>query len=185
MLADTFARMMGKSFIYVGLVWAIGLAAPNAARAYCVGWDKTLPNYDPHYYSVSHEFQRAKYVVKAKVVREIWVGEDGKAKSLHPPFQNGGPKPWGFDPYAGAYYRLQGETTFKGKPPPQLTIFSENTTARFWFDVGSEQVLFVTDETFDAPIGKRLTMDTCGNSKPLPKATSLLRDLGQLARPDR
>jgi hypothetical protein len=174
--------MGGKSLVYVGLAWAVAVAAPDAARAYCVGWDKTIPNYDAHYYSVSHEFQRAKYVVKAKVVREIWVGEDGKAKPLQPPFQNGGPRPWGFDPYAGAYYRLHVETVFKGKPPSQLTIFSENSTARFWLAVGSEHVLFVTEETFEDPIGKSLTMDTCGNSKPLSKATALLRDLRRLAR---
>src|SRR4051812_4380573 len=118
--------MRGKSFVYVGLAWAVALATPGAARAYCVGWDKTLPNYDAHYYSVPHEFRRAKYVVKAKVVGETWVGEDGNAKSLQPPFQNNGPMPWGFDPYSGAYYRLRVEGTFKGKPPSYLTIFSEN-----------------------------------------------------------
>ena len=174
--------MRGKSFVNAGVAWAIALGAPSAARAYCMGWDKTLPNYDAQYYSVSHEFRRAKYVIKAKVIQETWVGEDGKPKSLQPPFQNDGPRPWGFDPYTGAYYRLQVEVAFKGKPPSHLTVFSENSTARFWLDVGSEHVLFVTEETFEDPIGKRLTMDTCGNSKPLPKANTLLRDLGRLAR---
>lgn len=174
--------MQGKPLVYVGVAWAIAFAIPSAARAYCVGWDKTLPTYDARYYSVPHEFRRAKYIIKAKVVRETWVGEDGQPKSLQPPFQNDRPKPWGFDPYAGAYYRLRVEAAYKGQPPAYLTIFSENSTARFWLDVGSEHVLFVTEEPFEDPIGKRLTMDTCGNSKPLPKANRLLRELGRLAR---
>jgi hypothetical protein len=152
------------------------------AGAYCIGWDKSLPNYDPAYYSVSHEFQRAKYVVKVKVIKETWVGEDGKTKPLQPPFENGSPKPWGFDPYAGAYYNLRVENSFKGKAPPTLRLFSENSTARFWFDVGSDWVLFVIDDIFDKPIGHNLTMDTCGNSKPLPKAGALLGALQALGK---
>jgi hypothetical protein len=41
--------------------WALG------ANAYCPGLDKLLPNYDPEYYSVSHEFKRTKYVISASV----------------------------------------------------------------------------------------------------------------------
>jgi len=85
---------------------------PSGALAYCVGWDKTLSNYGPHYYSVAHEYRRAEWVIKAKVLKETWVGEDGKEKSLTPPFQNGSPRPWGFDPYAGAFYDLQVERLF-------------------------------------------------------------------------
>lgn len=81
-------------------------AHPSQAFAYCIGWDKSLPHYDPHYYSVSHEFRRSRWVFKAKVLKETWVDEDGKEKPLQPPFQNGSPRPWGFDPYAGAYYDL-------------------------------------------------------------------------------
>ena len=162
--------------------WGMALAAaPATAHAYCIGWDKSLPHYDPNFYSVSHEFRRSKYVIEARVVRETWLGEDGKEKSLQPPSQNGGPKPWGFDPYVGAYYDVEVLTPFKGGPPRRLRLFSENSTARFWFDVGSKHLLFISGETFDPPIGNALTVDTCGNSKPFATASGLLRSLRKLA----
>ena len=142
-----------KFYIWFWCALALGTVPANA-RAFCIGGDKTFPSYDPQYYSVDHEFRRATYVIKAKVIRETWLGDDGKEKALQPPFQNGGSRPWGFDPYLGAYYDVQVETPFKGKPPLDLRLFSENSTARFWFDVGSEHVLFVTEETFDQPIGR-------------------------------
>ncbi len=161
---------------------ALAVGAPALAQAYCVGWDKTLPNYDPKFYSVSHEFRRSEYIVEVKVDRETWLDEDGKEKPLQPPFQNGGPRPWGFDPYMGAYYDLEVLKSFKGRPPRRLRVFSENTTARFWLVVGSKHILFLTEETFDPPVLKSLTVDTCGNSKPLDTASGLLRTLGRLDR---
>ncbi len=71
--------------------------------------------------------------------------------------------------------------SFRGKAPASLRLFSENTTARFWLDVGSKQVLFVSEETFDPPVGGHLTIDTCGNSRPLSKAAGILNKLRQLA----
>lgn len=160
------------------------LSFPAAARAYCLGWDKTLPGHDPRYYTVSHELRRAKYVVEAVVTRETWLGEDGKPKALQPPFQNGGARPWGFDPYLGAYYDVRVSRSFKGPAPATLRLFSENSTARFRFDVGSKHVLFVSEETFDGPIGRRLTVDTCGNSNELSRARPVTRRLRELAGAD-
>jgi len=175
--------MRGKHRDLVALVLAAValVSVPAAAGANCLGWDKSLPNYDPHYYSVSHEFRRSRYVIEGQVVRETWLGEDGKEKPLQPPFQNGSRKPWGFDPYMGAYYDVRVLTIFKGDPPRTLRLFSENSTARFWFDVGSRQVLFVTEDAFDKPIGRSLTMDICGNSAPASKAGELLPKLRDLA----
>ena len=166
----------------VGFVAATGLfLGPATARAYCIGWDKSMPNYDPNYYSVPHELLRSEYVVEVQVLRETWLGEDGKPKSLQPPFQSGAKKPWGFDPYLGAYYEVRIMKSFKGKAPATLRLFSEKSTARFWFDVGSKQVLFVSEEVFDQPVGRSLTVDTCGNSEPLSKAANLLAKLHQVA----
>jgi len=156
------------------IVGLLCVALPSAAAAYCAGWDKTQPNYDPRYYSVDHELRRSQYVVKAKVLKETWIGEDGKRKPLQPPFQNGGPRPWGFDPYLGAFYELRVETVFKGKPPPTLRVFSENTEARFWLLPGEQILAFVSPGTFDAPVGKQLTLHTCGNFGFFPKAQRLI-----------
>ena len=155
--------------------------APADADAYCAGSDPSQPDYDPHYYSVSHEFQRAKYVVRARVTRETWLGEDGTTKPLTPPFQNGAPRPWGFDPYLGAYYVVKILHAFKGDPSAELRLFSENSTARFWFALGSEHILFITEESFDPPIGEALTIDTCGNSAAIQKAHATLRAIERLS----
>ena len=158
------------------MIWFL----PSIADAYCLGHDRTLPNYDPAYYSVTKEFARAKYVVRAKIIKETWIGDDGKPAALKPPFLNGGSKPLGFDPYLGAYYDVDVIETFKGNPPKQLRLFSENTTARFYLDVGREYLLFVFDDIFDPPIRRALTSDNCGNSTSIAEAQTALQTLRQL-----
>lgn len=160
---------------------AITFAYPASSSAYCVGNDSTLPNFDAQYYSVSHEFARTKFVIRARVIRETWLGEDGRPKPLQPPFQNGNSRPWGFDPYLGAFYDVRVTRTFKGNPLKNIRLFSENSTARFWLNVGSDVFLFVTEETFDSPIGPSLTVDTCGNSATVAKAPDLGHELEKLA----
>ncbi|SEI96758.1 hypothetical protein SAMN05518849_10227 [Sphingobium sp. AP50] len=162
-------------------ILAIGFI-PSAAFAYCTGWDKTLPNYDPRYYSVAHEFRRSEWVVKAKVLKETWIGEDGKERALQPPFQNDSPRPWGFDPYAGAFYDLQVQRVFKGTPPATFRVFSENATNRFWLNKDEEILAFVSGEVFEAPIGKQRTLDTCGNFRPFPKANGIMAAVIKAAR---
>jgi len=157
-------------------------AMPSVALAYCKGWDKTLPNYDPQYYSVDHEFRRSQWVIKAKVLKETWIGEDGQGKPLQPPFQNGSPRPWGFDPYLGAFYDLRVEQSFKGKPPLVIRVFSENATDRFWLKEGQEILAFVSTEAFDPPIGKQLTLDTCGNFRPFPEANGIMASVLKAAK---
>ena len=148
---------------------------PVMALAYCPGLDPSLPGYDPGYYSVQKELARSRYVIVGRVVAETWLGDDGKPKPLHPPFQGGGARPWGLDPYAGAVYEIKVLRVIKGRPGPKLALFSENSTARFSLDIGGEYLLFVSEGTFDDPIGRRLTIDTCGNSAPLASAKEVLK----------
>jgi hypothetical protein len=170
--------MKHKRGLFLFLVLASWV--PPKASASCIGWDKTLPNYDPKYYSVSHEFRRAKFVITATAVGETWLGEDGKEKPLEPPFMNGASRPWGFDPYLGAYYDIQVHRAFKGAPPPRLRVFSENTTARFWLKIGDDYLLFVDEGTFDV-IGNQLTVDTCGNSADIAHAHNALCQVQKLS----
>lgn len=143
-----------------------------ATQAYCPG--------DEQYYSVESEYQRANYVVAVRVASETWLGEDGQPKALEPPFQEWRPRPWGFDPYAGAFYDVVVTRSFKGPAPHDLRLFSENSTARFWMDVGNEELLFITQQQFDAPIGLHWTVDTCGNSRLLGKASATVRKIEHL-----
>jgi len=158
-------------------VLATAAVMPCITEASCPGLDPLLPGYDPDYYSVSKELARSRYVVVGRVVSETWLGEDGKPKALQPPFQGGRPRPWGFDPYIGAVYDIEVLRVIKGRPGPRVALFSENSTARFWLDVGGEYLFFISEETFDEPIGRRLTIDTCGNSASSEKAKEVLKRL--------
>jgi hypothetical protein len=150
----------------ISIVVFIAVASsPSVASAYCAGADKTLPNYRPDYYSVPMEFERAKFVVEGVVTNETWLGDDGKPKPLAAPFGSGDKRPWGLAaPYMGAWYDVRVTRRFKGQPPTHVRLFSENSTARFWLKKGERYLLFISDEMFDGPIHKAMTIDTCGNS---------------------
>lgn len=165
------------------LAFVAGVALSHPAAAYCIGWDKELPGYREDYYSVAQEFERAKYVAVIRVTAETWLGEDGKPKALQPPFQFDGPRPWGFDPYLGAYYDVVVLTPYKGDPPRRLRLFSENTTARFWLTIGGSYLAFMHewDQDIDG-IGRPLTLDNCGNSLPLNRAGRIRREVSLLSR---
>ena len=132
------------------LIVSIGWPTSNGS-ADCIGLDKSRPDYDPRYYSVAHELKRAKYVVEARAIREVWLGRDGRPKPLEPPFQFGYPRPWGFDPYFGVYYTIEIIEAYKGNPPDYVKVFSENSNGRFWMKVGQEYILFITEEEFGDP----------------------------------
>jgi len=166
-----------KSLLVAGS--AVLMFSPMFALAYCAGWDKQLPNYDPQYYSVSHEFARTKLVITGKVTGEKWLGEDGKEKPLQPPFQSNGQRPSGFDPYVGVEYAIEVQKVFKGPPSKRLALFSENSSGRYLMETGKTYVLFVSTQDFGEEIGVRLNVDNCGNSRPLEKAEDVLKQLQQ------
>ncbi len=175
---------LGRTYRWlVAALLATVAVIPCVSDASCPGLDPFLPGYDPDYYSVSKELARSRCVVVGRVVSETWLGEGGKPKTLHPPFQGGRPRPWGFDPYIGAVYDVKVLRVIKGKPGPQLSLFSENSTARFWLTVGNEYLFFVSEETFDEPVGRRLTIDPCGNSTCAGKATEVLKQITQSKQP--
>ncbi len=175
--------MNRKTLSLIAAVAAVTIA-PAAARAACIGWEKDSPGYRPDYYSTEQEFIRAKYVAEIQVTRETWIGEDGKPKRLKPPFQHRGSRPWGFDPYLGAFYDVQVVTPFKGSPPATVRLFSENSTARFWLKVGGRYLAFVTEEQEDWLNNQAvLTLDTCGNMERWTRGSKVLRTVQRLASP--
>lgn len=164
---------MKRTFSIVAVAALAGavLGCPTAALAYCEP--------APDHYSVANEYRRAKYVALVLAETETWIGEDGRPKALQPPFQNGNPRPWGFDPYLGALYRVRVTEAFKGHPPRDFSLLSENTTARFWLKPGEVYLVFVNPQTFET-VGSRLTVDTCGNSIEAVKATRFVREVRAL-----
>lgn len=105
--------------LFVGAALSL---APSNAWSYCPGAGRDFPGYDPRYYSVAKEYARSKYVIIATMDRETWLGEEGKPKPLKRPFQFGGKRPWGFDPYVRAYYDGRVQRSFKGAAPRHLRI---------------------------------------------------------------
>lgn len=155
--------------------------APSTAAAYCPGTDRNFPAYNPRYYSVAKEFARSRYVILGTMERETWLGEDGRPKPLKGPFQSGEKRPWGFDPYVGAYYDVRVEHSFKGTAPAHLRLFSENSTARFWLRRGPKYLMFITPGSFDPPMRRQLSIDTCGNSIEAIGHQKRLREVRRLA----
>jgi len=173
--------MKVKTLSLIAIV-AVAIFAPRMAQAYCTGWDKDLPGYRPDYYSTAREYARAKYVAVIQVTRETWLGEDGKPKPLRPPFQYKRSRPWGFDPYIGAYYDAKILTGYKGDPPRTISLFSENSTARFWLRPGVRYLAFVTEEQEEELQNRTvLTLDTCGNSQRWREGSKVLRVVQRLA----
>jgi hypothetical protein len=91
--------------VVAAIVLVVG---PTLARAYCVGADKSLSNYQLGYYSVAHEFERSQYVIAGQIIREVWLGEDGKETRLKPPFQPERSRPSCLDRYIGCVLRHSG-----------------------------------------------------------------------------
>ena len=149
------------------------------AEAYCIGWDKDWPGYKPDYYSVAEESQRAEFIVEVRSRKETWLGEEGKPAPLKPPFQNGAKRPWGFDPYVGAYYDVEVLRTYKGNPPRRLRLFSENSTARFHLWVGKTYLLFLTEASWPGD-NNLYTVDTCGNSGDLGRSGKVRKELRKI-----
>jgi hypothetical protein len=149
---------------------------PAPALAFCL---TSLPEIPRDYYSVAKEFGRSAYVATVRVTKEVWIGEDGKPTALHPPFLNRGPQPLGFDPYKGAFYDVDLLKAYKGSPNARLSLFSDNSTARFPMKVGSDYLVFMSLEQTDG-LGPQLGLDNCGNSAPLVYSAKALRSVKRL-----
>ena len=74
----------------------------------------------------------------------------------------------------GTVYTVQVSTVFRGHPPRQLDLFSENSSGRFPMDSRGKYVLF-TYRTLG-----RTAIDNCGNSRPLFGADAVLDTLRTL-----
>jgi hypothetical protein len=133
-------------------------------------------------YSVAGEFRRSDIVALVRPNSVTWLDEHRKPTKLKPPLALGS-IPGGLDPYIGAYYSVGLVRAFKGNPPRQFRIFSENTTARTPLRMGAVLLLFIS-RTKVADAYQRagdLTVDVCGNSALASKARRQVRAVSRVA----
>jgi hypothetical protein len=79
------------------------------------------------------------------------------------------------DGSTGTFYKVHVDKTWRGTPQQTITLYSENSTARFPMQQHKAYVLFVTR----SPEGKWV-VDNCGNSNQLPSADKTLAALRHL-----
>lgn len=115
------------------------LFSASAATAACL-----------RYPTVAEAFAEADYVLMVQVTA-------GRLERL-------AEDPEGFD---GVEYTLQPLTTFKGEPPQDLRVYSENSTARYPMEVTGWYLVFVGPERpvgFAEPSRIERTISNCGPS---------------------
>jgi hypothetical protein len=125
-------------------------------------WAYCSPDVD---YSVRAEFRRSDIIALVRAQGVTWLDENRRPTKLKRPLALGS-IPGGLNPYIGAYYSVNLVRAFKGNPPRQFRIFSENTTARTPLRFGPTLLVFLT-RTKVADEYQRvgdLIVDYCGNS---------------------
>ncbi len=138
--------------------WLLGalLAAPGLASAFCEGG---YPNI-----ALAREVQESAFVIVGSLMsyRRVVDPEDPEG-------------------YAATLYRVRVDRVLRGRPPARLTIYNENTSARFPFD-----------EPIGADKGKRYLMlvrggpdgywiDACGHSDEMANSGKTMRAILHMA----
>ena len=152
-MASKVRAMFGVGYRFLAVLLASTAICAGGAYAHCPGMDPTWPGSSPDYYSAQKEFSRSSYVARVHVLAANWLDDFGSPTKLKPPFLNGRDYPLGFDPYLGVRYRVRVLEPYKGAPPEDLELFSENASDRFILAVGKDYLLFLTRGAFEKPIG--------------------------------
>lgn len=120
---------------------AVAVLAPRASSAACLTGHP----------SVAEEYRTSRYVVIGQKISNRPIG-----------------------PSADGYFLRGNRSTvrigqiFKGNPPHNLSIFSEDSSGRFPMSDGESYLLFVYQDH------DRFLIDNCGNSAPLDQAARLI-----------
>jgi|GEM_PF-860456 len=119
--------------------------------------------------SVTAEFGRAAFVVTGRVLgeRNISTPDDPKG-------------------YEWTIYTVQVLEIFKGRPQRTIRLLSENTSSRFFMDIGKTYLLFVSHSSMTETAGQeRLPagyIDNCGNSAPAKDAEPAIKTVRDLSK---
>lgn len=88
--------------------------------------------------------------------------------------------------YEWTVYTVNVLETFKGKPQRTIRLLSENTSARFYMDIGESYLLFISQSEMIEMAGhERLPekfVDNCGNSAAVKAAESAIRTVRALSK---
>jgi hypothetical protein len=77
-------------------------------------------------------------------------------------------------------YTIQIERVLKGHIPSQIRLYSSNTTARYWMEVGESHILFLTREWKENRNFADYFVDNCGNSSTLPRGDAVLKQVEEI-----
>jgi hypothetical protein len=75
----------------------------------------------------------------------------------------------------GTFYTVRVDKVWRGSPSHRITLYSENTTARFSMSIHQRYVMFVTRAE-----GRKWVVDNCGNSGIASKSAKTIANLRQL-----
>ena len=120
----------------------------GVARAVCLEGNVSVA---PGNVPVGREYQQSQYVLIATVKSESAVPEGRVPGDLE-----------------GTDYHVAPTVVFKGAPPSDLALFSENSSGRFPMEIGSQYLLFVLRA------GSNYAVDNCGNSGLLASTAGLI-----------
>lgn len=116
--------------------------------------------------SVCAEYSASKIVVKATLLKAKDVTEGGDPQAV-----------------VGRFYTFRADRVFRGAPNQIFRIYEGNDSGRAAFDwvIGRKYVLFLFDSYARESRGeKALVLDGCGNSGPLARANSILREIDRM-----
>lgn len=153
--------------ILLGLVLALITLSP---ASYATCWESGEgPTAVYRHPTVSAELEKATSVISGRVTAERNISEPDDPEG-----------------YAWTIYTVQVLETFKGTPPRTIQLLSENTSARFWMDVGKTYLLFVSHSPFAEMAGQESLpedyVDNCGNSAATRDAERALKTVRSLSK---
>jgi hypothetical protein len=82
----------------------------------------------------------------------------------------------------GAFYSVKVAQALKGGPSKMVELYSENSSGRFPMQVGEQYLVFADYGVFEGIRGRKLAVNNCGNSAPLPKGNKTLETVRRLTK---
>jgi hypothetical protein len=79
--------------------------------------------------------------------------------------------------YDATIYTVQIERVLKGRLASQVRLYSSNTTARYWMEIGERHILFLTREWKENRWVADYFVNNCGNSSKLPKGDAIVKQV--------